>query len=188
MSQSAYRYVASLLLLAAAFLLLSSFSNNWPQIDTALNYLYVREIKPNRSPEIDMFNRSVGNPLGASYCGAFVGYDLTASGAIEPEVRSGLARNYYRHGFEAYSAGSVIRGINKVEKGDIIIWARGNAVYGHTGFAFQDWDGPSGKTIEANTSPPGGSQWNGDGVYIKEREIHPYSFFRIIGFSKVRFS
>lgn len=175
----------TLFLSAAALLLPSLYSSDYKHLDTAKKYLYVTEQGYNRSPDIDKWNRYVGNPLGASYCGAFVGYSTQQ--CFAPGVRSGLARNYYTKAKNTitFSAGEVLRGKQKVLKGDLVIWARGSTIYGHVGIALYDWQGSSGWTIEANTSPNKGSQYDGDGVFKKYRTIQPYSYFRIIGFTRV---
>ncbi len=165
--------------------MLPLWSINKRQLDTACKYSYVREAKYNRSVEIDTWNRYVGNPLGASYCGAFVGYSIQKCTA--PKVRSGLARNYYykAHDSLRYSAGEVLRGKKQVKAGDLIIWSRGSTIYGHVGIALYDWNGRSGWTIEGNTSSGRGSQYDGDGVFIRWRTIQPNAYFRIIGFVRV---
>lgn len=172
-----------LLLLAVAFSQLSSFGNK--HLDTALKYSWVREVKPNRSPQIDYWNKHVGNPLGASYCGAFAGNAIKVCSA--PKVKSGLAQNYYRKAPDSlrFSAGDVLKGKQKVKAGDLVIWARGSTIYGHIAIALYDWDGAQGWTIEGNTSAGAGSQYDGDGVFIRYRKIQPYSYFRIIGFVRV---
>lgn len=163
------------------FLLGSASSARLSYIDSALKYQYVREKQPNRSVEIDKFNKAVNNPLGAPYCAAFVGYCLKVNKALQPKI-SGLAINYYNKGYKPYSAGSVLRGKSKIESGDIVIWQRGETIKGHTGFVLEYKNGII-TTIEANTDGAGTRE--GDGVYIKKRKIEPYNFFRIIGFSKV---
>jgi len=160
-------------------------SSKQKHLDTALKYSYVREKGYNRSAEIDTWNRYVGNPIGASYCGALAGYSIQKCTA--PKVRSGLAQNYYRKAPDSLrvSAGLVLRGKYKVKAGDLIIWARGSTIYGHIGIALYDWNGKSGWTIEGNTSSGRGSQYDGDGVFIRWRTIQPYSYFRIIAIVKV---
>lgn len=154
-------------------------------LDSARKYLYVREIKPNRSKEIDKWNNLVGAPLGSSYCAAFVGSMLKLNNIDNPRA-SALARNYYTNGYKRFTAGDVLLGRVQIKEGDIIVWARGNTINGHVGFANKDWIKDKGETIEANTSSGAkGSQYNGDGVFIRQRKIEPYSFFRIIGGSKV---
>lgn len=152
-------------------------------LDTAGKYLFVREVKQNRSPEIDRFNNSVNNYVSAPYCAAFVGYCLLTNGIEQPKA-SGLAINYYYKGFKTYSAGVVLRNKKVIERGDIFIMARGSTIKGHTGFVLSyDVKTKIITTIEANTN--GAGSRDGDGVYIRKRKIEPYNFFRIIGFSKV---
>lgn len=153
-------------------------------LDTAYSYLDVREHGYNRSPEIDRFNRYVGNPLGASYCAAFAGYCKNQGGASWKYL-SGLAQNYFRKALKGtrYTAQDVIAGRYKPVRGDLVIWGKGNTINGHIGFVWIDWVGISGLTIEANTSPSSsGSQADGEGIYIKKRTIKQYDYFRIIGF------
>lgn len=170
--------------LVHAFSLPLSYSDN-RHIDSAKKYLYVRERGYNRSPEIDKWNKYVGNPKGASWCGAFVGWNIQQCKA--PKLRSGLARNYYTKAKNTltFTAGDVIRGKQKVKKGDLVIWARGSTIYGHIGIALCDWQGSKGWTIEGNTSAGAGSQHDGDGVFKRYRKIEPYNYFRIIGFTRV---
>lgn len=94
-------------------------------------------------------------------------------------TKSGLARKLVTKK-QTFTAYDVVMGRQQIKKGDILIWQKGTTIYGHTGFASDDWDGTTGKTIEANTSPgTGGNQSNGDGVYQRKRTIEVYSYFRI---------
>lgn len=123
--------------------------------------------------------------MGASYCGAFTGWCIQDCKA--PKVRAGLARHYYTKAKNTitFTAGDVIYKKQKVKKGDLVIWARGATIYGHVGMALFDWNGTEGWTIEGNTSSGTGSQYDGDGVFKRYRKIQPYSYFRIIGFTRV---
>lgn len=173
-------------MLSLLVLLLSPLlSRNYFYIDSAKKYLYVREIKPNRSPEIDLWNRYVGNPLGASWCGAFSGSMI--KGVQHPRIKAGLARDYYTKAKKEYrfTAEDVYRKIEKVRKGDLVVWRRGSTIFGHIGIAIQDWNYMSGWTIEGNTSSGKGSQYDGDGVFKRWRTIHLYDFFRIAYFVRV---
>lgn len=153
----------------------SSYIGRKPSIDSAIKYINVREIKPNRSVEIDRFNRFVGVALGSSWCGAFVSYCTNGN-----PVKAALARKHYTG--KIHSAGEVIRGLYKPKFSDKIVWARGETIFGHIGFVL-NWNKNSGLTIEGNTSSgASGSQSNGDGVFIRHRQISLYNYFRIIGF------
>lgn len=151
-------------------------------IDSAVSYNGTREIKQNRGYIIDKFNYSVNNPLGSPYCGAFVGYCLIVNNVEYPKP-SGLAVNYYYHGFKTFSLGKVLQNKAVPKYGDIFIMKRGNTIKGHTGFILSyDAKTRTIATIEANTNNTGSRE--GDGVYIKKRKLEPYNFFGIIGFSK----
>lgn len=105
----------------------------------------------------------------------------------EMDIRSGLARHYWlkspRH--FRHTIGEVLAGRYSPKAGDLVIWARGNTIYGHIGFVLYDWNGDRGWTIEANTSSGKGSQYDGDGVYKRLRKIEPFNYFKIIGFVEV---
>lgn len=167
---------------------LLQFTYSQTHLDTATKYLYVREIKPNRSPEIDLWNKSNGSPLGSSYCHNFGQYCLRQAKAKNPIVKSGLAQSSWYAGKIKFSASDVIAKQKFVKKGDCIVWRKGLTNFGHFGFAYKDWNYITGQTIEANTSGNvAGSQDNGDGVYLKIRKISPYGYFKIRGFIKVQY-
>jgi hypothetical protein len=160
-------------------------SRTYFYIDSAKKYLYVREVKPNRSPEIDRWNRYVNNGYGSAYCGAFTGSMI--KGVKHPLVKAGLARNYYTLAKKEYrfTAEDVYNHKAFVKKGDLVVWRRGSTIFGHIGIAIADWKYMSGWTIEGNTSSGTGSQYDGDGVFKRYRTIHLYDFFRIAYFVRV---
>jgi hypothetical protein len=64
-----------------------------------------------------------------------------------------------------------------------VIWRKYDTQSGHIGFVI-NWDKTQGTTIEGNTSPTNkGNQRNGDGVYIKHRNITDIKSFRIVAFT-----
>lgn len=163
-----------------------------PHLQCALQYVGTKEagIGKNRGQWIDVWNKYVGNKLGSPYCAAFVSWNIGQTSAIEPRIKTGLARNFIIKAprYLTYTAGSVLRGKAAVHYGDIVIWGRGSTIYGHAGIAVYDWVTNSGWTIEGNTSKgSAGSQSEGDGVFMKYRKIEPYNYFRIIGFCRVRY-
>lgn len=145
-------------------------------VDSADKYLHVREIAENRSPDIDKWNRYVGNPLGSSYCAAFV-----SNMVKQPHLKTGLATKLIKR--NSVKSDDVLKGAI-IEPGWIVIWRKGNSVFGHAGIVVS-WNKKSGTTIEANTSAGKGSQSNGDGVYVRSRRIDPFSYFRITHFTPV---
>lgn len=179
--QSCLRSLHCLLLL----LLAVSSLNTQPHVDTAKRYVGITETHGNnRSPVIDRWNRAVGVPLGSPYCASAVSAWLTSAHAQLPRMRSARARGFIS--VRAIEANRVLRGECTVEAGDIIIWQRAGG--GHIGIAAERWSGSHGKVIEANTSSgKRGSQWNGDGIWIRERRITPLTAFRITHIVKVSY-
>lgn len=155
-------------------------------LDTAQNYTWVREIRPNRHPMIDLWNRFVRAPLGSPYCASFVSWCLSRAGARFPRVRSAWSQAFriaqslppYRHA---------------ARPGTILVWRRGSSGWqGHVGFALE-LRGDTLVTVEANTSPGerGGAQAQreGDGVYVKyrswRRNVYAGNAFRIVAVTQV---
>lgn len=156
---------------------------NPPHLELAESYVGVKEITNNSSPEINVWLKFVGLTPGNPYCAAFVSYCI--KDAKEPQVRSGLARHFVTK--KSIPASKVLLGIEKIDPGTILVWRRGNTIFGHTGFV-KEWGTDKGTTIEANTSSGNqGSQSNGDGVYIRQRTIVPGAAFRITDFTPVTY-
>ena len=151
-------------------------------VRVALTYVGLRETHGNnRSPVIDRWNRTVGAPLGSPYCASAVSDWLRTSGITSPRLRSASSRAFTRVvDCQVFTAKQALRGEVRVQAGDVIVWIRSGGG-GHIGVAPKDWTGVQGPVVEANTSPPrqGGSEWNGDGVWVKERRISMGSAFRI---------
>jgi len=152
-------------------------------VDVASSYIgTVEPYGNNRSSVIDAWNKAVHAALGSPYCASAVSAWLEASGVAYPTVRTARARGFIVR--KAIEAGRILRGEVKVKKGDLIIWQRAGG--GHIGVAAEDWQSAHGKVIEANTSSGrSGSQWNGNGVWTRQRRITPQSAFRITHVVKV---
>lgn len=155
-----------------------------PHLLEAMEYVGVTETSPNSSPEIDRFLASVNLDPGHNYCAAFVSYILDETEATHPLTRSGVALHFKSD--RSIEAREVIRTTHELPPGMIAIWQRGDTWQGHIGFT-SEWAGTCGQTIEANTSPPGGNQRNGDGVYKKSRCIDALAYFRITHFTPVSY-
>lgn len=132
-------------------------------IAKAQEYTYVRESKgPNRSKEIDLWNKSAGAPLGSPYCAAYISYIHKVLGIKAPNSAWSpdlVAKN--RVPFDKIEAGDV-GGLYFPSKGRVahvflVEQVKGNNVY----------------TVEANTSPSAASgsasDRDGDGVHRKIR-------------------
>lgn len=87
-----------------------------------------------------------------------------------------------------FPAQRVLAGVERIRKGDILIFTRAGGG-GHIEIAAQDWKGLEGPSIGGNTSSGRkGSQWNGDGVYVRWRKIVPYATFRIVYIVRPRYT
>jgi hypothetical protein len=149
----------------------------------AQTYVGHQEIGSNRSPLIDHWNRRLGIPLGSSWCATFLAAGLDSAQAVQPSVRSAVAQHYITR--ESIPAGRIAGG-QEVPPGTIVVWKRGESWSGHVEITEHAWKGPRGQTIGGNTSPGyEGSQWDGSGVWRKNRHIDPTAYFRITHFTLV---
>ncbi len=167
-------------LLLLCFLLLSQSS--WADlVATAEKYVGVREERPNGGYWVSRFLSSVGLREGNPWCAAFVRYCLDEAKYTEPKVRSGLALDYVAK--KSIPAKWVAKGYRKVSRNWLVIWKRGDTRKGHIGIV-RKWEKNTGKTIEGNTG--GKFDWEGDGVYEKERKIISAWSFRIVYFTETK--
>lgn len=156
-------------------------------LSIALEYEGVEEVQPNSSPTIDQFLAHVDLDPGLNYCAAFVSFVLESAKVDYPDVQSGVAQHFITD--RSISAKQVLRGVETIPPGEILVFKHGSTWRGHTGFVIEEWTGAEGITIEANTSPgPRASPNASDGVHRKERMIEPGSYFRITHFTPVRYS
>ena len=178
------------ILLTLSLLLLSLHSLNQgipKHLEIAISYIGTTEATGhNDGPEIEKIIKHGGGAKGASYCGYFVKICLDSANAKLPTRRGGMAIMYKTK--NSIPANDVLIGKTKVPVGSIVVFGKGNTIYGHTGFTIRTWNGQSGRTVEANTSSGiSGSQSNGDGIYVRKRKIEPLNYFRIICFTKVTY-
>jgi hypothetical protein len=164
-------------------------------LDTARSYVgTIEKTNHNDGPVVEKFLSSVGRKKGDSWCAAFVSYCLQAGSVSFPLIRSGIARSFKLPG--SIKAKDVLTGRYKILPGTIIVWEKGNTIFGHVGFV-ESWNGQSGITIEGNTSKDmafhgdkssvftNANKNNADGVYRKNRFIQPANYFRITCFTQV---
>lgn len=159
-----------------------------PHLTLAATYVGTQELTgENDGPEVERFLESVGLQAGNPYCAAFISYVLDeTSGIDKPTVRSGLASHFITD--ESINARHVLRGVEQVDPGSIVIWQRGNTIYGHAGFIEEQEGTNQFSTIEANTSSGVyGNQADGDGVWRRSRTIQPGNYFRITRFTPVAY-
>lgn len=158
-----------------------------PHLETALSFEGVTELTgANDGPDIKRFLAAVGLNAGNPYCAAFISFCLDSARVDRPKVRSGLASHFITG--NSTPAREVLRGTVEIFPGTILIWRKGNTIYGHAGFVISQ-EGPARfTTIEANTGAGAyGNQRDGDGVWRREREIQPGSYFRITDFTRVQY-
>jgi len=154
-------------------------------IQTALQYFGVQDKpgKDNHGQHIKVWLNDVGLPQGNPYCAAFVSYCLETNGAVQPTVRSALASHFITK--DSIKAKDVMYGRKAAPAGSIIIWRKGNTMFGHAGFALYTWKGAKGLTIEGNTTAMRSSRR--EGVFIRKRTIYPANYFRITDFTTVHY-
>lgn len=148
-------------------------------VKTAEYYLFVREIKYNRSPEIDSFNISVKVPVGSSYCASFAAFVYNKNNVINPN--SAYSPNFGKSKdiiWKPKYKNNVL-----ILPGDAITYYYSNlGRIGHVGI-FKKFD-KNGymNVIEGNTSGGIGINRDGDGVFLKKRDPNKiYGVSRYIG-------
>lgn len=142
-------------------------------VKTAEYYLFVREIKYNRSPEIDSFNIAVGVPVGSSYCASFAVFVYNKNNVINPN--SAYSPNFGKSKDIIWKPKLKYK-INAFElilPGDAVTYYYPNlGRIGHVGIIKKiDKDGYL-NVFEGNTSGSGsiGINRDGDGVFLKKRD------------------
>lgn len=128
---------------------------------------YVREHGNNRGKEVEMFLKSVNRNPGDSWCAAFA-YDCflyanEKTGIEIPIKKSGLCRDIWN---DALKRAVEISNNPMPKKKDVIVW-KGDGLSGHIARVVAYLGNGFVSTIEGNTG--GGSDDNGDGVYLKKR-------------------
>lgn len=138
--------------------------------------LSIRETSSNRGTHVDMFNKSVGAPLGSYWCASYVSWDLTYLKVKNPNTAWS----------PAFANPKYVIWTNQNNKAELLLgdvfteyYARLKRV-GHTGFyLWTDVDGFM-VTQSGNTSGPGSR--NGDRV--GRHKVSPILIFAISRFIK----
>lgn len=128
-------------------------------------------------------------PPGNPWCAAVQSAWLDQAGVSEPRLKTGLARNYvYQTPQRLHiAAGRVLAGVERVPPGSLVVYKRGETIFGHIGAATEEWQGQYGVYISGNISPPGGAEATGGGVWEKPAGIHPNAHLRITHFIRVKY-
>jgi len=155
-------------------------------LEIALSYVGTVEKTGNNDGEkIEYIIRRGGGNPGASYCAYFVSMCIDSAKVKEPTVRPGMAIGFKRK--NSIPANDVLIGKYTPPPGTIIIWRKGETIFGHTGLVYK-WEKASGKTVEGNTSSgKTGSQSDGNGIWTRNRTIQPLNYFRITHFTEVKY-
>ena len=175
-----------MLLLLLPVLLVPNVNVLPKHLQIAYSYIGTTEKTGNNDgPKIEYILKRQGGAKGASYCSFFVSMCIDSAKVKEPSVRPGMAIGF--KGKNSIPANDVLIGKTRVPPGTIVIFRKGETIYGHTGFVY-DWGKRYGVTVEGNTSSGiTGSQANGDGIWMRRREIQPMNYFRIICFTLVKY-
>jgi len=167
-----------------------STMNGIAHLDTAISYIGTVELtNHNDGPIVEKFLKSVGRKKGDSWCAAFVSYCLKTAEVNYPRICSGLARSFKLK--NSIRVREVLIGKQKIFPGIIIVWEKGNTVFGHVGFV-EKWFKQNGVTIEGNTcsdrihSVVMTNELIHEGVFRKNRTIEPGNYFRITCFTQVQ--
>lgn len=134
----------------------------------------------NDGEPIETWQRAVGIHRGDPYCAAFQSYSFvvcsqTGEGLpFHPTpLANGIFSDCARHGTPSrgYAAG------------DLIVWKHANTTSGHIGRVVKILKDGFVRTCEANTSSGTGNQRDGDGVYLRTRNVRlPLSRMYLRGF------
>lgn len=197
------RLFAAVYLLLAVLLAVAADAADLPAAATknAHKYLDVRERTGNNDhPDIDRWLAYLGLPKYLSYCAAFSIYQYKEAAdelrVKQPWPRYGRVARLWESckanplKYRAITADQVRLGSASLQPGDLPVWAHGTIragdFNGHTGLVIKQLSPRSFVSIEGNTSSGNkGSQREGNGVFIRNRDIAPGSF-RILGFCRVR--
>lgn len=176
----------SILALLLLLLPLSSLPDIPKHLKIAYSYIGTTEATgKNDGPKIEYILKRQGGAKGASYCAYFVSMCIDSAKVKEPTVRPGMAIGFKRK--NSIPANDVLIGKVNVPPGTIIVWKKGETIFGHAGLVY-DWGKRYGTTVEGNTSSgQTGSQSNGDGIWMRKRSIEPLNYFRIICFTLVTY-
>ncbi|TYP92095.1 CHAP domain-containing protein [Fodinibius salinus] len=183
------RLFSWLLLLSFLPVLLPSAKAQFPaHVDTALTYFGPKEqVRENYGLDIKKFLGSVGLGQGYPYCAAFNSYCLDAAGAVEPTVRSASSRDFITE--QSIDAKKVLRGQKNVPRGWIHVMPKGETPYGHTGIVIKQFNNAKVLAIDANTGTglEGESEREGQGVWVRIRQIYSSCYFCIKYFTPVKY-
>jgi len=141
----------------------------------------------NHGQVVEMFQSVVGGANGEAWCMSFVQYcvmqtDLLLETLNSADILTVLPEKEHCWDTWKYSKGNS-RGRDP-EIGHVAIWKHKDNNNGHTGIVvgFHKNDPSLFYTVEGNTSPTGGDQREGDGVFLKTRDKIGIGKLKLMGF------
>ena len=161
----------------------------------AKTFVGVKEVGGNNKGEfVQVFQKAVDNVAGGeSWCAAFVSYCIKTWGNV---MKSAIDIPGFKYSSALVLSESVCNfwfnnpasfRIEKPEVGALILWRRwanGKPTWqGHIGIIVEVVDSVTVRSIEGNTSSDSANERDGDGVFIKNRNLtRNYGSLRPLGF------
>jgi len=145
---------------------------NQALIDLALKFVGVHEVGFNDGPMIEVFQSLISKPMHQPWCVDFVQYCIHE---IDKKFvsKTQLFMTESSHLLWANSPQSAR--VAMPEPGCVMLWQHYNGdnplSTGHAGIVKEIIDNQFVMTVEGNTSPGPGIEREGDGVYLKRRQI-----------------
>lgn len=151
-----------------------------PIIRYAESYTWVREIKPNRSPEIDSMNIAVNAPLGSPWCASYASWVYNHFNIINPNSAWSPNFGLKKDCIWQYKQLNTV----KLKPGDCVTFYYSNlGRIGHVGIITQVYDDEDYViTIEGNTN--GAGSRDGSGVFKKKRSLN--KIYRVTRYTKIK--
>lgn len=151
--------------------------------NVAAAYVGVREREHNRGPEVEKFQKAVdGQASGEPWCMSFVQYCIKV---VEENYKVNSKVFKLEHCVTVWNKSPEDLRLSTPEVGCLIIWGNKRNGNGHVGIIQEVKNHSSFTTIEGNTSGNRtGNQREGDGVYLKLRNMEPLGDKEVYGFLK----
>lgn len=143
----------------------------------------------NKGQIVEAFQKAVdGKAVGEAWCLSWAMFccknvDAAVSDILEKETGLHALENT-EHCLTCWYKSPVTNQFTEPHPGDIAIWRHGTSSSGHCGIVVQVENGTGYMwTVEGNTSSTDSSvQREGDGVYLKRRNIRATGSMKVIGF------
>lgn len=158
------------------------------QIVEALKAEYIKYVGqtenkgPNRSRLIDKINRFVGVALGSPYC--LSGLQFGAH-EVEKQLQLNFDLPVMAHCQTFYKLCASHLKHQTPKAGDWGLYRYAGRSSGHAVFVYEVLNDKQIKTVEFNTGPEKWMNRNGDGVYMKTRNISGSGLMKLMGFVRV---